>query len=270
MQKVGTYYSTKIFEFRMKCHLCDNHFIIRTDPANLDYVVETGARRQDKRWNAEADSDQIVVTDDKEKIDKLATDSMFKLEHLAEDKNKLLRLVPTLERLEDFQEERWKDDYTSNADLRRIFRKRREELKQKEKEDQKLQEKCGSELIIADEDPNDVRLSKLMKLNGNETPEERRRKRRSDIMFDPVGLPSSVHSYVNSKIYKTPELKSMAKSIVRRNVDQLSRTNLRDNLISVNKKAKSADESTCCDGKSGGRSKGLVVGYSDSESDSEQ
>ena len=29
---VGKYYSTPIFKFRMKCHLCDNHFEIQTDP----------------------------------------------------------------------------------------------------------------------------------------------------------------------------------------------------------------------------------------------
>ena len=29
---VGQYYSTRIFKFRMKCHLCDNHFEITTDP----------------------------------------------------------------------------------------------------------------------------------------------------------------------------------------------------------------------------------------------
>lgn len=29
---VGRYYSTPIFKFRMKCHLCDNHFEIQTDP----------------------------------------------------------------------------------------------------------------------------------------------------------------------------------------------------------------------------------------------
>ena len=30
--QVGKYYSTPIFQFRMKCHLCDNHFEIRNDP----------------------------------------------------------------------------------------------------------------------------------------------------------------------------------------------------------------------------------------------
>ena len=28
----GSYYTTPIFKFRMKCHLCDNHFEIQTDP----------------------------------------------------------------------------------------------------------------------------------------------------------------------------------------------------------------------------------------------
>ena len=45
--QVGKYYSTPIFQFRMKCHLCDNHFEIRTDPkvhmayiSSNDYVCE--------------------------------------------------------------------------------------------------------------------------------------------------------------------------------------------------------------------------------------
>ena len=30
--KVGNYYTTPIYKFRMKCHLCDSHFEIQTDP----------------------------------------------------------------------------------------------------------------------------------------------------------------------------------------------------------------------------------------------
>lgn len=30
--QVGKYYTTPIFKFRMKCHLCDNYFEIQTDP----------------------------------------------------------------------------------------------------------------------------------------------------------------------------------------------------------------------------------------------
>lgn len=31
-KKIGMYYTTPLYEFRMKCHLCDNYFTIRTDP----------------------------------------------------------------------------------------------------------------------------------------------------------------------------------------------------------------------------------------------
>lgn len=30
--KIGMYYTTPVYQFRMKCHLCDNHFEIKTDP----------------------------------------------------------------------------------------------------------------------------------------------------------------------------------------------------------------------------------------------
>lgn len=31
-KKIGAYYSTPIFSFRCKCHLCDGWFEIQTDP----------------------------------------------------------------------------------------------------------------------------------------------------------------------------------------------------------------------------------------------
>ena len=36
--KVGNYYTTPIYKFRMKCHLCDNHFEIQTDPKVISTV----------------------------------------------------------------------------------------------------------------------------------------------------------------------------------------------------------------------------------------
>lgn len=37
--KVGMYYSTPVYQFKMKCHLCDNHFVIKTDPAVSSYFL---------------------------------------------------------------------------------------------------------------------------------------------------------------------------------------------------------------------------------------
>ena len=37
--KIGNYYTTPIFQFRMKCHLCDGHFEIKTDPRNCFFPL---------------------------------------------------------------------------------------------------------------------------------------------------------------------------------------------------------------------------------------
>ena len=117
--KTGMYFSTPIYKFRMKCHLCDNHFEMQTDPKNLDYVILSGARRQELRWDPK-DNEQIVP-EDKTVSKKLMTDSMFKLEHDVNDKEKADTIAPAIQQLEEFQE-RWKDDYSHNRAIRHIFR----------------------------------------------------------------------------------------------------------------------------------------------------
>lgn len=73
-RKVGMYYSTPIYAFRCKCHLCDGWFEIHTDPKvstllhvssflinivvlltqkNTRYVVKSGARQQEVDWDPE-------------------------------------------------------------------------------------------------------------------------------------------------------------------------------------------------------------------------
>ncbi|KAH6940655.1 hypothetical protein HPB50_004074 [Hyalomma asiaticum] len=116
--KVGMYYSTPIYKFRMKCHLCDNHFEIKTDPQNMDYEIISGARRQERRWDPT--ENEQVAPDDKEVSKKMATDAMFKLEHDVDDKGKVKVITPSLARLEHLQD-RWRDDYTANQLLRKSF-----------------------------------------------------------------------------------------------------------------------------------------------------
>jgi coiled-coil domain-containing protein 130 len=118
-KKVDMYFSTPVHEFKMKCHLCDNHFVIRTDPKNLDYVIISGARRKEQRWNM-AENEQIV-TEEKSDIKRLSIDPMFSLEHEVNDKEKMVKLAPTLRELEEVRKE-WKDDYALNTAARNLFR----------------------------------------------------------------------------------------------------------------------------------------------------
>ena len=50
-----------VFRFRMKCHLCVNYIEMQTDPATCDYLIISGARRKEERWDM-ADNEQILTT----------------------------------------------------------------------------------------------------------------------------------------------------------------------------------------------------------------
>ncbi|KAJ4944138.1 hypothetical protein JOQ06_012683 [Pogonophryne albipinna] len=60
-KKVGNYYTTPIYRFKMKCHLCVNYIEMQTDPATCDYVIVTGGSRKEERWDM-AENEQIVTT----------------------------------------------------------------------------------------------------------------------------------------------------------------------------------------------------------------
>ena len=93
-KKVGNYYTTPIYRFRMKCHLCDNYIEIETDPKNCDYTIVAGARRKEERWDPVA-AENVIATDHAEK-QKLIDDAMFKLEHGEKDKRKSKAAIPGL------------------------------------------------------------------------------------------------------------------------------------------------------------------------------
>lgn len=180
--KVGMYYTTPIYKFRMKCHLCDNHFEIQSDPQNLDYVILNGARRQERRWDIE-DNEQIKV--DREESRKLSRDPMFKLEHEVIDKKKSLENKSSIDNLEEFQG-RLKDDYKINCDLRRKFRGTKRELNEIAKCDNRLLTKSclPISLKLEPENETDVKMAKLLKLQSNTKLSEK--KRRSNVWNQPL------------------------------------------------------------------------------------
>ncbi|XP_053988790.1 coiled-coil domain-containing protein 130 homolog [Hylaeus anthracinus] len=159
-KKIGMYYSTPLYQFRMKCHLCDNHFEIKTDPANLDYVIVSGARRQENRWDPK--ENEQVVPETKEVSCRLYDDAMYKLEHGLEDKKVAKSRDPSLESAIALKEATWKDDYTSNCALRSAFRTRKKELQKKQGIDHMLLKKSGLNIDLVNEHEDDVKLAKLL------------------------------------------------------------------------------------------------------------
>lgn len=193
--KIGMYYSTPIQQFRMKCHLCDNYIVIKTDPGNLDYVIVSGARRQENRWDP-TENEQIVP-DDKAVQKKLFDDPMFKLEHVVSDLKTSDDAKPRLRRLYQRNDTTWSDNYEANSRLRATFRARKKEIKLVEEQDQKLLARCSLDINLLPESEQDKNMASLMRLQSAKTIAEREKEKMSDIMNRPA-LPSGTTKTVNN------------------------------------------------------------------------
>uniref|UniRef100_T1HVG0 Uncharacterized protein n=1 Tax=Rhodnius prolixus TaxID=13249 RepID=T1HVG0_RHOPR len=159
-KKIGMYYTTPVYQFRMKCHLCDNHFEIKTDPGNLEYVIVSGARRQENRWDP-TENEQIVP-EDKETSKRLFDDAMFKLEHGTSEKNRVNKVSPALAKLQCRNDAKWRDDFAANSNLRAIFRAIPSSLKAKEVLDNALRKKSSLNIPLVPENEDDLRLATLL------------------------------------------------------------------------------------------------------------
>lgn len=122
-QQVGAYFSTPIYEFRMKCTLCDSVFVIRTDPERSDYTYVSGIRRKEKGYTAAAAG--AVAETSKEEAAALAGHAFFKLEHTTADQRKAKAEHDRLVALQAAADARYGDDYARNASLRAAARETR-------------------------------------------------------------------------------------------------------------------------------------------------
>lgn len=87
---------------------------------NLDYVIVSGATRQENRWDPK--QNEQIVPETKEVSHRLYDDAMYKLEHGVEDKKVAKSRDSALESAIALNESIWKDDYNSNCAVRALFR----------------------------------------------------------------------------------------------------------------------------------------------------
>ncbi|XP_004399022.1 PREDICTED: coiled-coil domain-containing protein 130 isoform X2 [Odobenus rosmarus divergens] len=178
-KKVGNYYTTPIYRFRMKCHLCVNYIEMQTDPANCDYVIVSGAQRKEERWDM-VDNEQVLTTEH-EKKQKLETDAMFRLEHGEADRSTLKKALPTLSHLQEAQSA-WKDDFALNSMLRKRFREKKKAMQEEEERDQALQAKASLAIPLVPETEDDRRLAALLKFHTLDSYEDKQKLKRTEII----------------------------------------------------------------------------------------
>ena len=158
-KKVGNYYTTPIFAFRMKCHLCDNHFTFETDPKNCEYKITDGARRKIESWDPAAT--EVINLPDADEKAKRASNAMYRLEHDASDQAKAKQFKPAVEHLLDLKDDTTRRDYDSNAQLRLTFRTEKRRLQKIKADDDRLKAKASiaADLDLVPEHMDDVAVA---------------------------------------------------------------------------------------------------------------
>ncbi|XP_041357617.1 coiled-coil domain-containing protein 130 homolog [Gigantopelta aegis] len=236
-KKVGNYYSTPIYKFRMKCHLCPNYFEIQTDPQNHDYVILSGARRKEQRWDPK--ENEQIVPEDKATQKKLATDAMYKLEHGSDDSQMSKSRMPNLADIEDTKEVH-KEDYLLNKLARHKFREEKKLLQAVEAKDKALLVKSSLDIALVKETEEDKRIAGLMKYSVTESFEEKQKERRKAIekrpLFKTAKKPSQDTVEKDNK--STSKLLELANSLNKGNPfdSPLKRITTEKRLLGIKKK----------------------------------
>merc|ERR1719341_1635967 len=181
--KLGMYYTTPIYQFKMKCHLCPNKITIKTDPGNMDYIITEGARRVEQRWDPSTNGQ--IVPDDKRVGRKLADDAMYKVEHQKSDQDKSGDAAPRISQLSQIQD-RVKDDWLANKMLRDAFRATKKERKAQLAKDKLITGKCGLELDLVPEEDEDVRMARLLNGLSKTDADQRRQEEVGDIKSNDI------------------------------------------------------------------------------------
>ncbi|EGC38231.1 hypothetical protein DICPUDRAFT_149116 [Dictyostelium purpureum] len=121
---VGKYFSTNILSFKMKCHLCDQYFVIETDPKNTDYKIISGLRKREIEHN---DNENLIQLISEEESKKLNEDVLYKLEYRKNDQEKNKERASQLDQLKDFMDKRSVNDYQLSSMMRKNFREKKKE-----------------------------------------------------------------------------------------------------------------------------------------------
>jgi coiled-coil domain-containing protein 130 len=121
-KKIGKYYSTPIFSFRMRHVSCSGWIEIQTDPKNTAYVVTEGAK---KRSTADEDGGDAAVRDIRNRDPALLDDPFAMVEKGVADKMQAKQGAERIAELRGLSDRQWQDPWEHSRKMRRVFRVRR-------------------------------------------------------------------------------------------------------------------------------------------------
>lgn len=178
--KVDKYYSTDIFQFRMKCRSCGNVIEIRTDPKRFDYSIIRGIARK------ASEKDDIPEIEDVEEEQQDSDDPMYKLERELEDKRKAEEQRSLLERTRQWRST-MQDDFGCNRIIRRQYREERKRREKLERDSMRLQAKASLKIPILPPDSRERgQARKLIAESTNERLTRIEKRMKAKILTSPI------------------------------------------------------------------------------------
>lgn len=120
-KKVGSYYTTPIWRFGLKCHLCGGRFEMETDPKNTQYVIVSGARRTAADQRNEQDG--AILVKDLHGMDSDEEENAFeKIEKKKVQVQSMNEKNKELKEIYELNSKQWDDDHERSQALRKSFR----------------------------------------------------------------------------------------------------------------------------------------------------
>ncbi|EPE26628.1 hypothetical protein GLAREA_02541 [Glarea lozoyensis ATCC 20868] len=235
-KKVGNYYSSPIFSFRMKHVACGGWIEIRTDPKNTAYVVTEGARKRDLGEDKVMDGDLKIMT--QEEREAMRDNAFASLEGKVEDKKRLEYAKLRLEELQELSEKQWEDPYEKNRNLRKAFRVGRKQREADAGVTATLQDKMSLGLDLLPESEADARMAKLIDFGSIDT-EKHVPKSISKPLFEENVPPLDSNLPKGKKMLRSEQLAEQRKNAIKNEIRTNTRVALDPFLVLSNPQAKS-------------------------------
>ncbi|KAI1803344.1 DUF455 domain protein [Daldinia bambusicola] len=174
-RKVGSYFSTPIFAFRLAHAACGGAIEIRTDPQHTTYVVSEGGRRRDVGSPDPSSSllpdPSVLLLSDRERESR-RTNAFAQLEKTIADRKALEGARERIEELARASAARWEDPYERNRRLRAAFRVGRKERERDGAAAEELRERMGLGIELLPASEEDAKRAALVDFGPSSTDDD--------------------------------------------------------------------------------------------------
>ncbi|KAH6980004.1 CWC16 protein [Fusarium venenatum] len=170
-RRVGSYFSTPIWSFKLKHVECGGEIEIRTDPKNTAYVVVAGGAKRDTGEDVPREGDNVIMTDQEREA--LRKNAFASLEKTIEDREQLKNATLRIDELLEASAKHWDDPYTQNQKLRKAFRVGRKEREHDAAATEDLQDRMSLGIDIVPGTEDDARRAALVDFGSVEDGRDR-------------------------------------------------------------------------------------------------